>query len=223
MSTIQVKLSKRVVDQALAFKPDYDSNTAHLSRLLEMAIDNTLRLGSQAQPGDPLSFSNKDSSTTEKAVVSNARALPVDLIEEQINRNPDRPTKAKKDPFSSKRLSAELVPLELQQHADLIIDFWSVKKGTRSERAWNGLVNKLNAMTPEDQGKALTAAYEGGWASVFQPRPDAPQQGKWKQPEPEMKHPAYRDAREIIREQEERFRNIPSVTGGKGVLEHLGL
>ena len=47
MNTVQVKLSKRVVDAALASKPDYDSNTAHLSRLLEMAVDSTRTLGAR--------------------------------------------------------------------------------------------------------------------------------------------------------------------------------
>ena len=34
-----------------------------------------------------------------------------------------------------------------------------------------------------------------------------------------MKHPAYRDAREIIAEQERKWAHIPSATGGKGVLD----
>ena len=214
MSTIQVKLSKRVVDQALAFKPDYDSNTAHLSRLLEMAIDSSLNLG--ARPAGAGSLS----SVVNKEEDERAR-------EELINRPPTPfPAKPPKDPFSKKTITKDLIPDDLKDNphlGELLIDFWHVKKGTRSERAFNGLVTKLRAMTPSDQIKALQEAYNGGWATVYQPKPDTPQQGKWQQPEPEMKHPAYRDAREIIREQEERFQNIPSTTGGKGVLEHLGL
>ena len=56
MSTVQVKLSKRVVDRALAFKPDYDSNTAHLSRLIELAIDGSFTMDerpSRPQAGSP--------------------------------------------------------------------------------------------------------------------------------------------------------------------------
>ena len=99
------------------------------------------------------------------------------MIEEGINRNPDRKPSKKKDPYASKNIPAELVPPELQQHADLLVDFWKVKKGTRSERSWAGLIAKLNGMTPADQAKALTAAYNAGWATVYEPS-DTPRQGK---------------------------------------------
>ena len=209
MTTTTIRVDADLLRRIQEQKPKYLSTAGFFQLLAEQALDNAITLG--ARPAGAGSFS----SGLNKKEEERARA-------ELINRNPDRPTKAKKDPFSSKRISSELVPPELQQHAALIVDFWSVKKGTRSERAWNALMGKLRYMTPEDQGKALTAAYEAGWASVYEPRPDTPAQGKWKQLEPEMKHPAYRDAREIIREQEAQWKDIPSTTGGEGVLEHLG-
>ena len=50
MDTVQVKISRRVVTKALAIKPDYDTNAAHLSRLLESAIDGTTTLIKQPAP-----------------------------------------------------------------------------------------------------------------------------------------------------------------------------
>lgn len=225
MTTTQIRIDTVVLRRLEAQKPRYLTTTGFISQIIEQALDGAITLGKPSQqpptpPAPVLPSSSKGFSSNNKAVVSNAGALPVDLIEEGINRNPDRKPSKKKDPFASKNIPAELVPPELQQHAELLVDFWKVKKGTRSERAWNGLVNKLNGMTPADQAKALAAAYDAGWSTVYEPT-DAPKQGKWKSEEPQMKHPAYRDAREIIAEQEARWKNIPSATGGKGVLEDI--
>ena len=46
-------------------------------------------------------------------------------------------------------------------------------------------------MTPSDRITALQEAYNSGWATIYEPKSDRPVQGKWKQPEPELKHPAY--------------------------------
>ena len=212
-----VSLHNDVIAPVLAIKPGRKSLTQFLEDLIEQAIsevDTSLTL--EGEPASLPSFKAVTSSS--KAVSSNARAFSEKLLAEEINHNPDRPAKAKKDPFSSKRISAELVPAELQRHADLIVDFWAIKKGTRSERAWNGLVNKLNGMTPEDQGKALAAAYDGGWATIYEPKADTPTQGKWKQPEPVTNHPAHKvfKADDLGPEWD-----VPSVTGGKGVLEGM--
>ena len=209
-SQTRIAIDQAIIDRIDEIRPHYMDRTTFIN----FQLDNVITLGSQAQPGDPLISSSK----AVKAVSSNARAFSEKLLAEEINRNPDRPAKAKKDPFSSKRISAELVPAELQQHADLIVDFWAIKKGTRSERAWNGLVNKLNGMTPEDQGKALAAAYDGGWATIYEPKADTPTQGKWKQAEPVTNHPAHKvfKADDLGPEWD-----VPSVTGGKGVLEGM--
>ena len=212
-----VSLHNDVIAPVLAIKPGRKSLTQFLEDLIEQAIsevDTSLTL--EGEPASLPSFKAVTSSS--KAVSSNARAFSEKLLAEEINRNPDRPAKAKKDPFSSKRISAELVPAELQRHADLIVDFWAIKKGTRSERAWNGLVNKLNGMTPEDQGKALAAAYDGGWATIYEPKADTPTQGKWKQAEPVTNHPAHKvfKADDLGPEWD-----VPSVPDGKGVLEGM--
>ena len=205
----RIAIDQAIIDRIDQIRPQYMDRTTFINFQLDSAL--TLE-------GEPASLPSFISSSSSKAVTSNARAFSEKLLAEEINHNPDRPAKAKKDPFSSKRISAELVPAELQQHADLIVDFWAIKKGTRTERAWNGLVNKLNGMTPEDQGKALAAAYDGGWATVYEPKADTPTQGKWKQAEPVTNHPAHKvfKADDLGPEWD-----VPSVTGGKGVLEGM--
>ena len=111
MSTVQVKLSKRVVDRALAFKPDYDSNTAHLSRLIESAIDNGNTLGKPSR-GEVLPSSSLLNKEEERA-----RA-------ELVNRPPSPPAKSAGDPFTKKTISLELIPDDLLDDSDLLLDFW---------------------------------------------------------------------------------------------------
>ena len=207
----RIAISPALLDRIDEIKPPY----MDLTTFINFTLDTSITLGSRTA-GDPLLLSTNTSSS--KAVVSNAGALPVELIEEGINRNPDRkPSKKKgpKDPYASKNVPVELVPPELQQHADLLVDFWKVKKGTRSERSWAGLIAKLNGMTPADQAKALTAAYNAGWATVYAPT-DTPTQGKWK--EPVTNHPAHKVFRADDLGPEW---STPSATGGKGVLDDI--
>ena len=204
----RIAISPALLDRIDEIKPPY----MDLTTFINFTLDTSITLGSRTA-GDPLLLSTNTSSS--KAVVSNAGALPVELIEEGINRNPDRKPSKKKDPYASKNVPAELVPPELQQHADLLVDFWKVKKGTRSERSWAGLIAKLNGMTPADQAKALTAAYNAGWATVYAPI-DTPTQGKWK--EPVTNHPAHKVFRADDLGPEW---STPSATGGKGVLDDI--
>jgi hypothetical protein len=91
-----------------------------------------------------------------------------------------------------KKLDPEVIPAELQDCADQILEFWTVKKGNRSEQTATRLFNKLRVMSPEDRIAALHAATDSGWASVFPPKRDAPTQGRHNhQAEPEFKHPAH--------------------------------
>ena len=211
----QIRLDAEVLRLAEQQKPSFLETSQYIGLLVQKAltgVDPLNTLGARPAGAGSLSLAvNKEEEERARAELINRPPTPV-------------PAKPPKDPFSRKAITEDLIPDDLKEnpHLDeLLIDFWHVKKGTRSERAFNGLVTKLRAMTPSDQIKALQEAYNGGWATVYQPKPDTPQQGKWQQPEPEMKHPAYRDAREIIAEQETKWKNIPSATGGRGVLEFL--
>ena len=76
-----MKLSKRVVDRALAFKPDYDSNTAHLSRLIELAIDGSITLDerpSRPQAGSPTEGVSPSNSSLNKR--NKEKEIPGNLI-----------------------------------------------------------------------------------------------------------------------------------------------
>ena len=81
--------------------------------------------------------------------------------------------KKKKDAYASKNLPESVqVPDAIVDCDQLLREYWSVKKGTRSESVWNRLCGKLATWTPSDRRKALEAAIASGWADVYEPKPD---------------------------------------------------
>ena len=98
--------------------------------------------------------------------------------QEPKNKNPGSKTPLKeadqkKDRFTTKRLPSQAVPDDLQAEADLIAEFWACKKGTRSERVFNRICNKLRQWPSQQRQEALERAIAAGWGDVFQPRPQA--------------------------------------------------
>ena len=93
------------------------------------------------------------------------------LKQEPINKNPNKGADQKKDPFRLKHLPSHAVPDDLAACGDLLAEFWGCKKGTRSERVFNRICNKLRQWTPEQRQEALERAISAGWGDVFQPSP----------------------------------------------------
>ena len=96
--------------------------------------------------------------------------------QEPNNKNPLTRTqikkgKTEKDAFRLKRLPSHAVPDDLAACGDLLAEFWGCKKGTRSERVFNRICNKLRQWTPEQRQEALERAISAGWGDVFQPTP----------------------------------------------------
>ena len=186
MSTTTIRVDRDLLQRIESLKPNYLSAAGFFQLLAEQALNGQVDNLTSPPLTIPLSPSVVSSPTVHskavglEAVTSNAHALPVGLAEEGINRDPDRKPAKKKDPFASKNLPAELVPADLQQHADLVVGFWAAKKGTRSEGTWNRILTKLRGMTPADQATALGNATDAHWWTVYEPS-DTPKQGKWKE------------------------------------------
>ena len=96
---------------------------------------------------------------------SSSKAVPKEeLIEKKKNKTKTR------EAFSSKQLPDDCMPNGLLDCDQLLREFWTVKKGTRSESVFNRVCRKLEAWTPEDRRKALEASISAGWGDVFEPR-----------------------------------------------------
>jgi len=118
----------------------------------------------------------------------------------------------------------------LEQHEELIREFWAAKGGSRGDTAWKLLMTELSklhdAYGPAVVAEQLQLAINGKWQGISLARYEqfkAPRGGAPAQPE--HKHPAARDftAERIAREraEQDRLETIPSATGGRGVLEGL--
>lgn len=113
--------------------------------------------------------------------------------QEPKNKNPtiktQRAQTIKKDPNRLKVLPTSSVPPDLADCSELLIEFWSVKKGTRSSQVLKRITNKLRQWTPQQRQEALERAIASGWGDVFQPKK---QTAYGPAQEPDMKHPAHR-------------------------------
>ena len=164
-----------------------------------LVLDQKIRNEEINHPQGSRAVTPEDSKETAKAVTSNARA---------------RETKPKNQ--YGKKLDPEVIPEDLQHCADAIVEFWAVKKGTRSEGAAMRLFNKLMDMSNADRLIALHRATDSGWATVYEPQPEAPaqRQRSYQPEEPQFKHPAHRvfTAADF---------NCEPMPGNVGVLEQL--
>jgi hypothetical protein len=75
-----------------------------------------------------------------------------------------------KDAYAKKTLGDELIPDDLLDCDQLLREFWSVKKGVRSERVFHRVINKLREWTPAVRRSALEAAANAGWPDIYEPR-----------------------------------------------------
>jgi len=93
------------------------------------------------------------------------------------------------DPFSSAVISVNMIPGDLKEYADLIVEWWAVrhrKKATCSTKVAERIFNKLRTFTPRDRKKALEGAIAGGWMNIYEIK-----ESKFTE-EPKNNHPASR-------------------------------
>jgi hypothetical protein len=78
-------------------------------------------------------------------------AVPNDLAGGIVSEPPPptQPVKTRKARFQP---SHDLIPAELLPVHPEILGFWSVKAGSRSEQAWNGLITQLRLILQDPQG-----------------------------------------------------------------------
>ena len=197
-----VSLHADVIDLVQAVKPGRKSLTAFIEDLLEQQLTGGPILGkplAKLAEREVLPSLNKEEEVKKKK-----------LLSESINH----------PPAQSKRIDPALLEFEA-----LIQEFWKVKGGGKSETSWKLLMTGLKGIKDLDGDGAVEAQLEeainGKWKGItmrnylqFKTKGQAK---PWQQ-EPDVKHPAFRDAREILAERGSEW-DIPSVTGGRGVLE----
>ena len=74
------------------------------------------------------------------------------------------------DIFSSPTITADLIPHDLKDYSDLLVEWWSIRyknKGTCSTSVANRIFNKLRSFPTQDRKQALENAIAGGWKDLF--------------------------------------------------------
>ena len=196
-----MSLHNDVISKVLAIKPGRKSLTAFLEDLLDQTLDTSFTLGkpSPPSPGAPVLPSYGLNKEEERA-----RETPV----------PPKPTG---DPFRFKSIKTDLVPEDLTASADLFCEWWSArgKGAVRSNKVAEREFAKLRAFKDADRAAALQKAIAGGWKQLYEPK----DLNTFNKPaEAVSNHPAHKvfKADDLGPEWD-----IPSATGGKGVLEGM--
>ena len=202
MPAINVRVDQKLWSAFEAQKPHFLSSTAHLNLLISKAVDeaNKLNVPSRQAPGP-----TKGGGSFLKEEEERARETPV----------PSKPSSS--DPFRLKAIAADLVPEDLAASADLFCEWWSVrsKGAVRSKSVAIREFEKLRAFKDTDRAAALQKAIAGGWKQLYEPKDlqsfNTPQEAV-------SNHPAHKvfKADDLGPEWD-----IPSATGGKGVLEGM--
>ena len=93
------------------------------------------------------------------------------------------------DPFNLPTLTADLIPDDLKQYSDLLIEWWPIRKrkgGSCTESVANRIFKTLRSFPSQDRKEALEKAITGGWKDIY------PLKKGYKPEEPKNNHPASR-------------------------------
>ena len=132
-----------------------------------------------------------DSKTNPELKVS---AVVRNLIRDKMNVESRR--KAKKnpfstglDPFSFYVINKDVIPDDLKEYSDLLIEWWPIRKrkgGSCTESVANRIFKTLRSFPSQDRKEALEKAITGGWKDLFPIK-----KSKFTE-EPKNNHPASR-------------------------------
>ena len=127
---------------------------------------------------------NRDEETSRSALV---RILIRKAMKVKSRKKDQTPVSV--DPFSGSTITADSIPDDLKDYADLLIEWWSIRyknKGTCSTSVANRIFTKLRSFPTQDRKQALENAIAGGWKDLF------PLKQSYKPEEQKNNHPASR-------------------------------
>ena len=93
------------------------------------------------------------------------------------------------DPFSSAVIAVNMIPGDLKEYADLIVEWWAIRhrnKATCSTSVSERIFKKLRTFPPQRKKNALENAISGGWKDIYEIK-----ESKFTE-EPKNNHPASR-------------------------------
>ena len=100
-----------------------------------------------------------------------------------------KPKSIASDPFSYYIINPEVIPDDLKEYADLLIEWWPIRKkkgGSCTTSVAERIFKKLRSFPTQDRKQALENAIAGGWKDLF------PVKQSFKPEEQKNNHPASR-------------------------------
>ena len=110
-------------------------------------------------------------------------------MKSKARRKTNKLTSTTSDPFTFFTISPDLIPEDLKEYAELIIEWWPIRKkkgGSCTTSVANRIFKKLRSFPTQDRKQALENAIAGGWKDLF------PVKHQGKQEESKNNHPAQR-------------------------------
>ena len=93
------------------------------------------------------------------------------------------------DVFSSSTITADLIPDDLKEYADLLVEWWPIRKqkgGSCTTSVANRIFKTLRSFPSQDRKEALEKAISNGWKDIY------PLKKGYKPEEQKNNHPASR-------------------------------
>ena len=94
------------------------------------------------------------------------------IVWDKMKRSESRKqTTVSNDPFANPIITANLIPDDLSQCANLIVEWWPIRyknKATCSTSVAERIFKKLRTFTPKDRKIALEKAIAGGWRDIYE-------------------------------------------------------
>jgi hypothetical protein len=93
------------------------------------------------------------------------------------------------DPFSYYVINHEVIPDDLKEYADLLIEWWPIRKKKGASctlKVANRIFDTLRSFPSQDRKEALEKAITAGWKDIY------PLKKGYKPEEPKNNHPASR-------------------------------
>ena len=82
-----------------------------------------------------------------------------------------KPKSVASDPFSYYIINPEVIPDDLKEYADLLIEWWPIRKkkgASCTESVANRIFNTLRSFPSQDRKQALENAITGGWKNIYE-------------------------------------------------------
>tara|TARA_S200000501_G_scaffold61924_1_gene52547 strand:- start:4590 stop:5171 length:582 start_codon:yes stop_codon:yes gene_type:complete len=153
MTTTRPTIDRSLIDKIAAIKPKYITTNGFINMLLEEAYN--AKLQKEEDLTDNVTYIYKDNKD----------------LEEQEQDKKELETKEQKEKINKKEKQEKIIPEDLIHLEELILDFWKVKKGSKSIQAWKlqiteyrKFIDKYGEQTLKDQLDAGVLA--GTWKGL---------------------------------------------------------